>query len=511
MRSILMLTLATLLVLAASGCSSKKDRDVLPDPFIGDWQGSWTAADGQQSELVAQVIALGKDEYRVHLLPGFDQRGDALAVLEGALEGRVVKLHSAGDEAQSNGTRWYGVIDREKFTGTIEGERAGMFELERVFRLSPSLGEKPPAGAEVLFDGRSLDGWRHPEELAGMVNLARLFGGDNVAAYLRSEIWSEKAQPAIMELGSDDGVKAWLNGTLVHAKNVGRGVSPGEDRVPVNLQQGWNVLMLKVTNGTGGWGAIVRLADNRGARLAGIAERGMGASQPAQMRDLLEKYDGYLTLWLAAGPYREESKDGAALFDVAFAPEKNDPQIDWQPVNLAERDYSPQWSLVDGAMEVKPGSGNLVTAQRFGDFQLHLEFRTPFMPEARGQARGNSGVYLQGRYEIQVLDSYGLEGKDNECGGVYQVAAPAVNMCAPPGQWQTYDITFHAPRFDSSGNKTTNARVTVIHNGVVIHENLAIPAPTGGALDHQAHEPGSLMLQDHGDLVQFRNIWLVAL
>lgn len=167
------------------------------------------------------------------------------------------------------------------------------------------------------------------------------------------------------------------------------------------------------------------------------------------------------------------------------------------------------WKLVDGAMEVAAGKGSIVTKKGFTDFVMHLEFRTPFMPTSRGQARGNSGVYLQGRYEVQVLDSYGLTGEDNECGGIYKVAHPRVNMCAPPGQWQTYDIAFRAPRFDAQGTKLSDAVVTVRHNGVLIHENLTIPGPTGGALDERPQEPGGICLQDHGDAVQYRNIWLV--
>jgi hypothetical protein len=120
-------------------------------------------------------------------------------------------------------------------------------------------------------------------------------------------------------------------------------------------------------------------------------------------------------------------------------------------------------------------------------------------------------VYLQGRYEVQVLDSYGLEGKDNECGGIYKVGAPIVNMCAPPMQWQTYDITFYAPRFDNAGKKTKDAYVTVVHNGVTIHDEKIIPKLTGGALDGNVAEPGGIYLQDHSNPVQFRNIWLVEL
>lgn len=179
----------------------------------------------------------------------------------------------------------------------------------------------------------------------------------------------------------------------------------------------------------------------------------------------------------------------------------------WKVAGKEERPAA--WKLADGAMEVAPNGGTIVTKKQFGDCDLHLEFRTPFMPTKRGQERGNSGVYMQGRYEIQVLDSYGLTGEDNECGGIYKVAQPRVNMCAPPGQWQTYDISFRAPRFDANGNKTASAMVTVRHNGVIIHQNLAIPGPTGGALDERVGEPGGLCLQDHGNPVQYRNIWLV--
>ncbi|MHC4173242.1 MAG: 3-keto-disaccharide hydrolase [Planctomycetota bacterium] len=170
-----------------------------------------------------------------------------------------------------------------------------------------------------------------------------------------------------------------------------------------------------------------------------------------------------------------------------------------------------QWKLVDGAMEVKPRTGSIITIKEFADVKLHLEFRTPFMPDARGQGRGNSGVYLQGRYEVQVLDSYGLEGKDNECGGIYQVAPPLVNMCAPPMQWQTYDIMFQAPRFDSAGKPIRDARMTVIHNGVKIHDNVEISKATKAAPGGDVSQRGGIYLQDHSNPVQYRNIWLVEL
>ena len=126
-----------------------------------------------------------------------------------------------------------------------------------------------------------------------------------------------------------------------------------------------------------------------------------------------------------------------------------------------------------------------------------------------GQGRGNSGVYLQARYELQVLDSYGLDGADNECGGIYKIARPSANMCLPPLEWQTYDISFRAARFDDAGNKTESARITVKHNGAIIHEDLELPKITGGAFAADESKPGGLMLQDHGNPVRFRNIWVV--
>lgn len=148
------------------------------------------------------------------------------------------------------------------------------------------------------------------------------------------------------------------------------------------------------------------------------------------------------------------------------------------------------------------------TKQSFGDFSMHAEFRTPYMAPARGQARGNSGVYIQKRYEVQILDSFGLRGAENECGGLYKQRAPLLNMCFPPLTWQTYDIDFTAARFNAAGKKTAGARITVRHNGVVIHDNVEITGKTGGGAA-EGPDPGPIKLQDHGNLVHFRNIWIV--
>ncbi|HSI15376.1 MAG TPA: DUF1080 domain-containing protein [Chthoniobacter sp.] len=152
--------------------------------------------------------------------------------------------------------------------------------------------------------------------------------------------------------------------------------------------------------------------------------------------------------------------------------------------------------------------GGTKSKQKFGDFTLHVEFRTPFKPAARGQGRGNSGVYLQDRYEVQVLDSFGLNGENNECGGIYSKIKPRLNACFPPLSWQTYDIDFESARFDAEGKKTKNAIATIRHNGILIHDHVEIPGPTGGGQPEKA-EPGPIQLQGHGNPVFFRNIWIV--
>ena len=166
------------------------------------------------------------------------------------------------------------------------------------------------------------------------------------------------------------------------------------------------------------------------------------------------------------------------------------------------------WTLRDGYVEVKPGTGYMCTKQEFTDVQLHLEFWLPLMADAKGQARANSGVYLQGRYEIQVLDSYGLKSEAGDCGGVYGVAAPLVKACRPPETWQSFDIVFHAPKFDAQGKQTSKARATVFQNGVLIHENTEWPEPGRAALDNDSKLPGPISLQDHSCLVRYRNIWV---
>ena len=327
--NISILSLLTLMLVSCASSPVIGRSDITTDPLMGDWQGVQKSADGKSSPVAAQVMAVGKDGYRVNILKEFDTRAEPLTVLEGSISNGKIRF-------PDNPTA---VITKGKFTGKLEGNIT--FEMRKLVRLSPMLGAQPGQGALVLFDG------------------------------------TQKSITA-----------NWLS---------------VKDRTPA------------------------------------------------------------------------------------------------------------KWKLVADAMEVVPKTGSIITKKKFRDYMLHMEFRSPFTPALQGQKRGNSGVYHQCHYEVQILDSYSLEGRDNECGGIYKVAVPRVNMCAPPGQWQSYDIIFHAPRFNADGNKTKNARITVIHNGVIIHDNQQIPLPTGGALDKKETEYGSLMLQDHGDKVQYRNIWLVEL
>jgi len=494
----LLLTLPTSLVLHAQEAA---------DPFMGDWQGTLRTAGGAETPLCAQVICLGGEGYQANLLPIFDQRVAAWAVLRGKAEGEAV--------AFEGGAR----IEGGAFTGELTGEHAGAFTLEPVVRLSPTFDAPPPDGAIVLFDGTNLDEWRGGGAEPFMVDLSRNPGGDDRAAYLRCRVLAPAAQPARLDLGSDDGVKVWLNGELVHANNANRPCRAFDDHVDIDLTEGENTLLLKVVQGGGGWGACARIVARDGADIEGLVfdpEPSLEAG--VELSAVQGGSSGTIVTWELAGPYTQEGKRDGELFDVPFAPEDptaefdvpfapEDPtaEVAWELVN-DRPEAKNQWELVEEeAMEVTPGSGSLVTKRTFGDHTLHLEFRTPFEPDARGQGRGNSGMYLQGRYEVQVLDSYGLEGRDNECGGMYSVKAPDVNMCAPPLQWQTYDVEFQAERVNAAGERQ-NPRMTVLHNGVLIHNDVEITVPfTPGGLG----EAGGLLLQDHGNRLRYRNIWVV--
>jgi len=169
------------------------------------------------------------------------------------------------------------------------------------------------------------------------------------------------------------------------------------------------------------------------------------------------------------------------------------------------------WTIANGAMTVKPGTGDIQTKQSFGDIQLHIEWRSPEVVESEGQGRGNSGVFFQKKYEVQILDNYENKTYPNgQAGAIYKQYPPRVNACRAPGVWQEYDIVFTAPTFNKDGMRTAPGHITVFHNGVLIQNHSELQGTTEyiGLPKNIAHGSGPIMLQDHSNLVSYRNIWV---
>ena len=169
------------------------------------------------------------------------------------------------------------------------------------------------------------------------------------------------------------------------------------------------------------------------------------------------------------------------------------------------------WQVENGVMTVASRTTDIMTKEVFGDAYIHLEFRIPDMPDKNGQHKGNSGVFLHGRYEIQVLDSFGVESGRGDCSAIYDKYSPLLNNCLPAEQWQSYDIIFRAPRFAADGSVSEKPRLTLLHNGLPVHNNLILETITGASLTEDMVAEGPLLLQDHGCPVSFRNIWMYRL
>jgi hypothetical protein len=231
--------------------------------------------------------------------------------------------------------------------------------------------------------------------------------------------------------------------------------------------------------------------------LLGLVSAALAGDPPARLTEVWGPVPPVVSAPAGMAP-----SDAVVLFDGRNADA-------WEPVTPGSRG----WKVVDGALVVVPKSGYLRTKAAFGDLQLHIEFREPTdVKDKNGQYRGNSGVFFMGLYELQVLDSYRNPTYVNgQAAAIYKQYAPLVNACRPPGEWQTYDAVFLAPRFGPDGRLLRPARATVFHNGVLVLYDVQLKGPTlfRGFPQYSAHPARlPLQLQEHNDPVAFRNIWV---
>jgi hypothetical protein len=326
------------------------------------------------------------------------------------------------------------------------------------------------------------------------VELDKAIGGSDRVAYLRTKVWFPRTEKVRLELGSNDGIKVWLNGQVVHANNTARTITPGEDIAEVTLRYGWNQLMMKITQSGGAWSACARFRTLDGSSLEGLK---VAAHDMMPVEARIDLIAGDFSAWRNPGDWQ--------IVGQAIMSPENEKSIATRPGTGI---------IVNGP---KGNTVDLLSRAEFVDVRAHIEFMLP-----RGS---NSGVYFMGRYEIQILDTYGVERPTYDaCGGIYQRwdpkrtphgyegRPPRVNAALPAGQWQSFDVIFRAPRFDRSGRKIANARFDkVIHNGILVHQNVEVTGPTRASAYKDEKPTGPLMLQGNHGPIAYRNIWIVPL
>ncbi len=231
-----------------------------------------------------------------------------------------------------------------------------------------------------------------------------------------------------------------------------------------------------------------------------------GAQTPEPMKmkpEMTEIWDPEIRVITPGETPSQAPSDAIVLFDGTNL------EAEWTNA----KGEKPEWIVADGCVTVKKGTGTIKTKRVFNDYQLHIEWRTPAEVVGESQGRGNSGIFMQGLYELQVLDNYNNRTyRNGQAGSIYKQHPPLVNACKAPGVWQTYDIIYTAPRFKDDGTYFTPPTITVLHNGVLVQNNVKMRGPTEyiGIPEYSVkkHGPGSIELQDHGNPVSYRNIWI---
>jgi len=339
-------------------------------------------------------------------------------------------------------------------------------------------------------------------EMPWLLEMDKAVGGDNQVVYLRNKIWSQQQRKVKLEIGSDDGIKVWINDKLVHKNNAARGTMPGEDVIQTELKQGWNSFLLKVTNGGGAWSFCLRIVDVDGNPIDDLkTDIDLAGKRGWFVHDLSRPQPEIVKSAINIVP---PPSNATVLFDGKDLSK-------WQSL----KNGPAKWIVKDGYMEVAKKAGDIRTKGSFGSCKLHVEWASPKEVKGHSQERGNSGIFLMGKYEVQVLDCYNnMTYPDGQAGAIYGQYPPLYNACLGPGQWQSYDITFYRPIFNENGKLTKSGRISVLHNGVLVQKDVELLGETvhKKRAKYKAHaDKLPIVLQDHGNPVKYRNIWLVEL